>query len=112
MANSSLILNGADDKKIVENFCRGGFYLHRGLFNKESISKAVNWLQAQKPEALIHRIILATTNKGDSILDPFLGTGTTAIVAKKMKRKFIGSEILKDYCKIAKRKLNEVGTLV
>ena len=44
--------------------------------------------------------------------DPFLGTGTTAVVAKKMKRKFIGSEILKDYYKIAKRKLNEVGNLI
>ena len=37
----------------------------------------------QKPEALLHRIILATTNKGDSIFDPFLGTGTTAVVARK-----------------------------
>jgi len=37
----------------------------------------------QKPEALLHRIILATTNKYDTILDPFLGTGTTAVVAKK-----------------------------
>ena len=36
----------------------------------------------QKPEALLHRIILATTNKGDAIFDPFLGTGTTAVVAK------------------------------
>ena len=38
----------------------------------------------QKPEALLHRIILATTNKGDAIFDPFLGTGTTAVVAKKL----------------------------
>ena len=36
----------------------------------------------QKPEALLHRIILATTNKGDNVFDPFLGTGTTAVVAK------------------------------
>ena len=36
----------------------------------------------QKPEALLHRVILATTNKGDTVCDPFLGTGTTAIVAK------------------------------
>ena len=50
--------------------------------------------------------------KGDKVYDPFLGTGTTAVVAKKMKRKFIGSEILKDYYKIAKRKLNEVGNLI
>ena len=40
----------------------------------------------QKPEALLHRIILATTNKGDAIFDPFLGTGTTAVVAKKLGR--------------------------
>ena len=36
----------------------------------------------QKPESLLHRIILATTNKGDAIFDPFLGTGTTAVVSK------------------------------
>ena len=36
----------------------------------------------QKPEALLHRIILATTNKGDSVFDPFLGTGTSAVVLK------------------------------
>ena len=64
------------------------------------------------PEKLVATIIENFSKKGDKIYDPFLGTGTTAIVAKKMKRKFIGSEILKDYCKIAKRKLNEVGTLV
>ena len=38
----------------------------------------------QKPKSLLHRIILASTNKGDSIFDPFLGTGTTAVVAKKL----------------------------
>jgi len=64
------------------------------------------------PEKLVTTIIENFSKKGDKIYDPFLGTGTTAIAAKKMKRKFIGSEILKDYCKIAKRKLNEVGTLV
>ena len=36
----------------------------------------------QKPESLMHRVILATTNKGDLILDPFMGTGTTAVVEK------------------------------
>ena len=46
----------------------------------------------QKPEALLHRIILATTNKDDTILDPFLGTGTTAAVAKKLGRKYFGIE--------------------
>ena len=46
----------------------------------------------QKPEALLHRIILASSHKGDVILDPFLGSGTTAAVAKRLGRKFIGIE--------------------
>jgi|TARA_B100001540_G_scaffold189963_1_gene167439 modification methylase len=51
----------------------------------------------QKPESLLHRIILATTNKGDLIFDPFLGTGTTAVVAKKLGRKYFGIEKDKKY---------------
>ena len=51
----------------------------------------------QKPESLIHRIILASTNKGDNILDPFLGTGTTAVVAKKLGREYFGIEKDKNY---------------
>jgi len=46
----------------------------------------------QKPEALLHRVILAATAPGDIILDPFLGTGTTAAVAKRLHRHFIGIE--------------------
>ena len=52
---------------------------------KERLKKNGKKLHStQKTESLLHRIILATTNKGDSILDPFLGTGTTAVVAKKL----------------------------
>ena len=61
----------------------------------------------QKPEALLHRIILATTNKGDSIFDPFLGTGTTAVVAKKLGRKYFGAEKDKKYFQAAKQRINE-----
>ncbi len=46
----------------------------------------------QKPEALLHRVILASTNSGDVILDPFFGTGTTGAVAKRLGRHFIGME--------------------
>lgn len=46
----------------------------------------------QKPEALLHRVIMAATAPGDVILDPFLGTGTTAAVAKRLHRHFIGIE--------------------
>ncbi len=46
----------------------------------------------QKPEALLHRILMATTNPGDVVLDPFFGTGTTGAVALKLRRHFIGIE--------------------
>jgi modification methylase len=46
----------------------------------------------QKPEALLHRVMLASTSPGDIVLDPFLGTGTSAAVAKKLHRHFIGIE--------------------
>ena len=60
----------------------------------------------QKPEALLHRIILATTNKGDSIFDPFLGTGTSAVVAKKLGRKYFGIEKDKKYFSAAYNRIN------
>ena len=62
---------------------------------------------AQKPETLLHRIILATTNKGDAIFDPFLGTGTTAVVAKKLGRKYFGIEKDKKYFKAANYRINK-----
>jgi modification methylase len=46
----------------------------------------------QKPEALLHRVLLSSTATGDIVLDPFLGTGTTAVVAKRLHRHFIGIE--------------------
>ena len=61
----------------------------------------------QKPESLLHRIILATTNKGDYILDPFLGTGTTAVVAKKLGREFYGIEKNKKYFVESKKRINK-----
>ena len=65
----------------------------------------------QKPEALLHRIILATTNKGDAIFDPFLGTGTTAVVAKKLGRKYFGIERDKKYFKAASERINKTKVI-
>ena len=59
----------------------------------------------QKPEALLHRILLATSNKNDLILDPFLGSGTTATVAKKLRRNYYGIEKEKAYFKAAEQRL-------
>ena len=61
----------------------------------------------QKPESLLHRILLASTNKGDFVFDPFLGTGTTAVVAKKLGRNYFGIEREKKYFKTAKQRLEK-----
>src|SRR5678815_5440786 len=65
----------------------------------------------QKPEALLHRIILASSNRGDVILDPFLGSGTTAAVAKRLDRRFIGIEREEAYAEAAQARLEAVTPL-
>jgi modification methylase len=62
----------------------------------------------QKPEALLHRILIATTNPGDVVLDPFFGTGTTGAVAKMLGRNFIGIEREEMYRQLAADRLDRV----
>ncbi len=62
----------------------------------------------QKPEALLYRVIMASTNVGDVVLDPFFGTGTTGAVAKKLGRNFIGIEKDKTYIKGAKTRIDNI----
>ncbi|MDR2456904.1 MAG: site-specific DNA-methyltransferase [Clostridiales Family XIII bacterium] len=59
----------------------------------------------QKPEKLIAKLILASSNKGDVIFDPFLGSGTTSVTAKKLGRKYVGIELDKTYCAWAEKRL-------
>ena len=59
----------------------------------------------QKPEEMLKRIILASSQKGDIVLDPFLGSGTTAYVAKKYGRRWIGIEQDKMYVKFARQRM-------
>ncbi len=59
----------------------------------------------QKPEKLIAKLILASSNKGDVILDPFVGSGTTSVTAKKLGRHFIGIEREKEYAAICEKRL-------
>jgi modification methylase len=59
----------------------------------------------QKPEALLYRILLACTNKGDIVLDPFFGTGTTGAVARRLGRQWIGIEREKKYVKVARERI-------
>lgn len=59
----------------------------------------------QKPEKLVAKLILASSNEGDVVLDPFLGSGTTAVTAKKLGRHFIGIEREKEYVAYAVKRL-------
>lgn len=59
----------------------------------------------QKSEKLLAKLILASTNPGDFVFDPFLGSGTTSVVAKKLGRRFLGIEINEDYCLLAAKRL-------
>jgi len=59
----------------------------------------------QKPESLLHRILVGSTNPGDVILDPFFGTGTTGAVAKMLGRDFIGIEREENYRKVAEKRI-------
>ena len=62
----------------------------------------------QKPESLLHRILLGSTNPGDVVLDPFFGTGTTGAVAKMLGRDFIGIEREAAYREVAERRLSKI----
>jgi modification methylase len=62
----------------------------------------------QKPEALLHRVILAATKPGALVLDPFFGTGTTGVVAKRLGRHYIGIEREHAYVEVARKRLSKV----
>ncbi|MBN1219926.1 MAG: site-specific DNA-methyltransferase [Anaerolineae bacterium] len=59
----------------------------------------------QKPEKLLAKIILASSHPGDVVFDPFLGSGTTSVVAKKLGRQYVGLEIDETYCCLAEKRL-------
>jgi modification methylase len=65
----------------------------------------------QKPEALLARVLLSSTRPGDTVLDPFFGTGTSGAVAKRLRRRFIGVERDKDYAAAAARRIAAVEPL-
>lgn len=59
----------------------------------------------QKPEKLLAKLILASSNEGDFVFDPFLGSGSTCVAAKKLGRKFAGIEVNEEYCEMAIKRL-------
>lgn len=65
----------------------------------------------QKPESLLHRVLMSSTNPGDIVLDPFFGTGTTGAVAKRLGRNFVGIERQQDYIDAATARIAMVETI-
>lgn len=59
----------------------------------------------QKPEKLLAKLILASTNRGDLVFDPFMGVGSSIVTAKKLDRKFLGVEIETEYCLLAAKRM-------
>jgi len=64
----------------------------------------------QKPEKLIAKLVLASSHRGDMVLDPFLGSGTTAVVSRKLGRRFCGIELNREYCCWAMKRLRQAQT--
>ena len=95
-------LNGDKQMKSVWNIsiCIG----HERL--KDSDGKKIH--STQKPEQLLFNIILSSTQKGDLVLDPFFGTGTTGAVAKQLGRHFVGIEREAAYIEAAKKRIRNV----
>ena len=73
----------------------------------KSYEKTYGKHPTQKPLELLRRIILASTNKGDLILDPFTGSSTTGIMALKLGRKFIGIDLEKEYLELSVKRFEE-----
>lgn len=61
---------------------------------------------AMFPEKLVERVLKLFSFKGDIVLDPFNGAGTTTVVARKFGRQFVGIDISKEYCDIARTRIN------
>ncbi len=66
---------------------------------------------SQKPLALIEKLILCSTDPGDLVLDPFLGSGTTAVAAEIQNRRWLGIEVNDDYCSICEQRLSQIRGL-
>jgi site-specific DNA-methyltransferase (adenine-specific) len=61
----------------------------------------------QKPEKLVERVIAAASNPGDLVIDPFVGSGTTAVVARRMGRRFLGFDLDPDCVRLSLKRLRE-----
>ena len=78
------------------------------LFNHDIMGDQRHYIHpTQKPIEIIRELILNSTKEGDLVMDPFMGSGTTAMACKELNRNFIGFEISPEYCRISNERLNQ-----
>lgn len=109
--STELIWLASKNKKYYFNYdlakkINGGKQM-RNLWNI-SAQRHLTTHPTEKPENLLERIILLGSKRGDLVLDPFMGSGTTGVVSKRLGRHFIGMEIDKNYYKIADERIKNV----
>jgi len=75
---------------------------------QSNFKKDKRFMKMQKPLELVKRLLIASSEEKNIILDPFMGSGTTAVACKQLSRHYIGFEINPEYCEIAKKRLSEV----
>jgi DNA modification methylase len=73
-----------------------------------TFKERTGWHPCQMPESLLMRIVAVSSNQGDCVFDPFIGSGTTAAAALKLQRNYAGIEISGDYCEKAKQRLAQL----
>ena len=83
---------------------------HYGFVNDDRLESKERLHPTQKPVRLIEYILNDFSKPNTLILDPFCGSGTTCVAAKKLGRRFIGIDISEDYCEIARQRLESVDT--
>ena len=101
--------NYADTKNLIEDSLNPKGKQTRNVWSIPLTPKKEKFAgvhPTQKPEELLRRIILACTKEGDIVLDPFIGSGTTSVVAKELGRNSIGIEKEEKYLNIIKKRLN------
>ena len=94
-----------NDKRLKNKMVKSYDWWNINLKKGNAKKKEGNTHPCVLPDLLMEKIILSTTKEGDTIYDPFMGSGTTGVVCKKFNRKFIGCELSKEYFDIACKRI-------
>jgi len=82
-------------------------HLWHGMIQQDMSNKEIHYHPTQKPLQVIEKIIAMMSEENNLVLDPFMGSGTTVLACKQLKRNFIGIEISEKYCEIARQRLRQ-----